>query len=217
MEKGKVVTIEILGMDSSRATWWNEFVGETFEAIEVSRTLFALTPKGCENLRQRAGQIETIFSAMIHVNFACIYGEVVERVGIPTFEIHPKNINYLMQVRVFRATEDFNRYDRTGTTILSTPLKKGDLFEEMFDKPNCLTKIEGEGERGSWNLHEINQMVLILPKFELENTIDVKESQYFETQKKKLAPAYKRTRNAIARANEKLNELRFLLNIEDNE
>ena len=218
MEKGeRAITIEILGPEDRRETWFNEFVGETFEATIKTRGFYQLTQKGLDKLTKVSNSV--FVTAMVHAEFACVYGEEVEKSELIKFETHPKRVKFIREVRILRATRDYVQHDRTGTNVLTTFFKEGDLFEEQFDNPNSFIRLNTKKDdiMRVYSLEVINGSRFLLPSFEYVKTIDVKESAYFESQKKKLASSYKSTRNAIARANEKLNELRFLLNIEDDE
>lgn len=237
----KVAVDDILEVKISKPkeseAWWNNFIGFTLEVKVVQVVsfktgdviLFALTQNAKDFLRNNNGV------SLLQAAISSDYVEFANKSLLKTsekepdkFELHPKNIKTLREVRVFVATKDYHEYnkekDNTGKTFLGTKItytyfKKGDRFEEMFDKPNLILKSRGKNMNivagDTYGIESINTFKELSDCFELECVIPTKESNYFEIKKKSLGQQYKRTRRAIADANEKLTDLKFFLDITD--
>lgn len=199
--------IEILQRAEGRDAWWNAFIGDKFEAV-VRDNYYELTKKSIMKLNVTGN---SYVKAIITFDYAAEVGEAIKKFNIPKIPVVPRNIHFLQEVRVFRATATYGVENRRGE-IVQTIFVEGDLFEEMWDKPNYIRKV---GTNTTFKLKDINESTILLPKFEYVEEIDAKESQYFTTNKEKLFEGYKKDMNKLARLNEKLTMTRFMLDIDD--
>lgn len=231
---GDILEVKISKRREIADCWWNNFVGITveveIEAIFNKVLLLRITDKSLKFLK------DTFNSNVIIGRIVNEYVEFLDEVSThqpieenEKFEVHPKRVKLIREVRIFRATKDLHRFnvekDKNGisffgTKILYTFFRVGDIFEETFNCPNALRKIgvpenEQNNNGNIYGVNEINMSHTLLESFELVKTIQAKDSEYFESQKKSLGQQFKRTRKVIADANQKLNELRFFLEITD--
>ena len=217
----ETIEIEISCINSKRETWFNSLVGERFEAKKSKHynNHYELTEHGLMDLTKKIGKGFAL--AVIHSNFASTVEQEAVRNFNNLFMIFPTAVRHLREIRTFRVTGDYHTFDRSGNNIIATFFREGDIYEEVFDKPNTIVKVEGEkrddGKGVEYKLQYINQSNFLLPLFEELEAIPVKESKTFAERKEGLANSYKRTRTVVYKGMLKLQELRFLLDIENEE
>lgn len=219
MSTAKAIDIEVTRKNAGRETWYNLFVGTRFKAIPSVhyKGHYELTKEGLEELSKKLDK--TISKAVISEVCATPVGDKAKEVFLNTFMIFPKAVKYIRHVRLFRATKDYHMYDRGGENIIGTFFREGDIFEEVFDKPNKIVKVQGavrdDLEGSEYELKYINESDFLLGMFEELEEIPVKEGTLFTRRREALAKSYKNTMTSIAKAQRKAEELRFLLDIED--
>lgn len=205
----KEVTIEILEPNKERETWYNNFVGSKFNAI-ATNSLFILTKSSLKKISDNRGV--PIISACVSKNNAAIEGEMIKKNKIDTFPLVQRHIKFLTEVRKFVVNKDITRtIDRDGNTI--TIHKEGDVFEEKYDKPNVIVKMEDGKIIREIKLKELNNNTILLSSFECNETIPAKESLYFTQRKNAVQKEYVRKRKKIEKLQDEIVNIEYMLDI----
>lgn len=209
----KPVKIEILETCPERATWFNQFVGQKFEAVDCGG-YFRLTQKSINEVNTKEGRVTAIQLAVSR-EYAEIDGEKIKKHQMQTIFLYPRGMNHLREARRFVVNKTINKTDRRGN-VIGTILNEGDVYEEMFDKPNHIAKVLPTGYIESISLKEINQSSQLLPAFDIEEEmVCVKTTRYFEAKEKTLKTSFNKTVKSFSKTKIKLQELAYLLGCED--
>jgi hypothetical protein len=200
-------TIEITAVNQQRDTWYNPLIGEKLEAIE-HKNVFQLTDAGLLKASELTGK--ELCYGIIPKQFAAIEGEVIAVNNIERFPLVQRHIKFLVEVRRFVVKEDVHKYNRHGE-IVSTILRKGEVWEEMYDKPNHLIKVDNLVDIKK--IQDINKSTLLLPAFECTETIPAKESAYFNERREDVRKQYIRKMKNLEKLKGEINNLEFLLDI----
>jgi len=205
----KEVTIEIIRPLEGRNTWYNEYVGKKLKATDKWNNYFICNSN---DVKEMTGA--DIYVALIPKENAIIEGENVQAYSDKQMYKYPPKLYVLREARTLIANKNHNRYDRKGA-IIDSYFKKGEVFEEMFDKPN---NFKGKECGLVFSVNDINKSKIIIEILdEQEEMIDVRETKYYQDNLEKLKKTYVSTQKSIEKQKIKLREFGFLLEIENEE
>lgn len=207
MNKSKLVKIEVLQKNQKvEGAWYNDFIGEKFLAKDMGN-VYLINSDSLKKVLDRY-----VLCAMIPKEYAEIEGQEIRDKNIETFPLVPRHIKNIIEVRKFTVTKDITRtVGRNGET--ETIKAEGDVYEEMYDKPNVIVKMEDGKIAGVIKLKELNNNTILLTSFKCDETISAKESLYFTQRKKEIEKQYARKRKKVEQLNDEIGNLEYMLDI----